>query len=224
MISDADEEEHAEHLGRDPRAVVRHRRPVMLVLVVAGRCSACADMAMPVTSARHCRPRRARPAGFVSLRSRSTRSRRSQPERAPRNVETMISSTRSSSHRLHRRGERVGMRDLAVHVDPLAAQLSDARAAAAARPRRARRRESPCGEMMRKLAGPAAARSRIFSSSGSPSTVWFAIDEDVRLARAPRPGRRRRARTGAIAGDAAHLVDDVRAGASRTSSAGASRR
>jgi len=34
---------------------------------------------------------------FVSVRSRCSRSRRSQPERAPGNVDTMISSTRSSS-------------------------------------------------------------------------------------------------------------------------------
>ena len=113
-----DEEEHAEDARRRSascsaaRAGARARR---------GRaCSACGGHQALTPPGR--RPRRARPAGFVSLRSRSTRSRRSQPERAPGNVETMISSTRSSCIVCMRRRERIGMRDLAVHVDALAAQ------------------------------------------------------------------------------------------------------
>jgi hypothetical protein len=62
--------------------------------------------------------------------------------------------------RLHHGRVRVGMRDLAVHVEPFAAQRRHAR-----RSRRSASSyepsESPCGEMIRKPAGLAAARSRI---------------------------------------------------------------
>ena len=115
------------------------------------------------------------------LRSPSAAARRgrarSQPERAAAKVETMISSTRSSSHRLHHGAERVGMRDLAVHVDPLAAQLRRRarfrrRSASGCSPRRrvALRRHDE--EARRAL--PRRARGSS-SSSGSPSTVSFAI-------------------------------------------------
>ena len=52
---------------------------------------------------------------------------------------------------------------------------------------------SLCGQMIRKLAGERAARSRIRSRSGSPTTVSFATTST--FASPPRPsGRRRRAR------------------------------
>ena len=87
-----DEQEDPDDDRVDPRAVVDRRR--MLVRVSArvrrDRCgSACALMSAPSeTTWSTGRP--------VSLRSRPTRSRRSQPERALGKVETMISSTRSS--------------------------------------------------------------------------------------------------------------------------------
>ena len=45
----------------------------------------------------------------------------------------MISSVRSSSTRLHRRDERIGVRDLAVHVEPLGAEDRERRAKPALR-------------------------------------------------------------------------------------------
>ena len=53
---------------------------------------------------------------------------------------------------LQRRGVRVGVHDLAVRVDALAAQLASARGAAGGRPPRARS-SSLCGATIRKLAG-----------------------------------------------------------------------
>ena len=77
--------------------------------------------------------------------------------------------------RLHRRGVRVGMRDLAVRLDPLGAQRRERlpqpplglRVLAPLRGRSAGRRS---GSSRR----PRAARCRIRSSSGSPSTVSLA--------------------------------------------------
>ena len=75
----------------DARAGVRGRRAV----VVVRRAAAWALIRRPLPP--RARPRRARPAGPCPSRSRWTTSLRSQLERAsPGNVETMISSTRSS--------------------------------------------------------------------------------------------------------------------------------
>src|SRR5581483_4024465 len=78
-----DEEEHAEDGRRDPRAVVDRWRAVMPV-----RFRGCGHSADPEMTCSTGSP--------VSLRRRAIRSRRSQPLRSPGNVETMISSTRSS--------------------------------------------------------------------------------------------------------------------------------
>ena len=111
-----DEEEHPEHRRRDPRAVVDRRRAVVLVRL------GCALMRSPPARTGEITWSTGRP---VSLRSRSTRSRRSQPLFSPGNVETMISSTRSSWTTCHRRRVRIGVDDLPVRVDPLAAQLGE---------------------------------------------------------------------------------------------------
>src|SRR5581483_380168 len=87
-----DEEEHAEDARRDARRVVRLRR-VVLVVVLDGL-----GVARQQTPASTGRSDSTWSTGrLVSARSRPSRSRRSQPERAFGKVETMISSTRSSS-------------------------------------------------------------------------------------------------------------------------------
>ena len=91
-----DEEEHAEGLGHDPRAVVRHRRAVMLVVVVVPTGSTWEYVAMPAPPRRSCRRSTCSTGSPSPCCSRSTRSPRSQPELSGSNVETMISSTRSS--------------------------------------------------------------------------------------------------------------------------------
>ena len=117
--------------------------------------------------------RRARPAGRSRLRRRSTRSRRSQPERSRREgrdddlVDPLVLDGLSGGR------ERIRVRDLAVRVDALAAQDRQRAAQAAlglgmSRATVALRRDD------QELAGPFAARSRICSSSGSPTTVSFA--------------------------------------------------
>ena len=95
------------------------RRAVMLERAVLGAARSASFGC--VTRARS----RARPGRPVSLRRRSTRSRRSQPLRSPGKVETMISSTRSSFTTWRGGGVRVGVHDLAVRVDALAAQLGE---------------------------------------------------------------------------------------------------
>ena len=78
--------------------------------------------------------------------------------------------------RLHRRGVRVRVRDLAVGLDALRAGASRAPRAAGAPPRDARpRRGSLCGQTSRNAAGPSAARVRMPVEQRSPSTVSFAI-------------------------------------------------
>ena len=150
------------------------------------------------TSARpRARRRRARPARPRLGRSRPTRSRRSQPERSPGNVETITSSTRSSSIDLHRRGVRVRVRDLAVRVDALGAKRRRARRAGGAPPRDARAAcGSLCGQTSRKLAGPSAARARMRSSRRLAEDGLVGDHEHVRLTRPRRDVGRRRARTG----------------------------
>ena len=80
---------------------------------------------------------------------------------------------------LHRRGEGVGMNDLAMRVDPLRAQLRE-RAPHAPGRLGARGSSLSCGETMRKLAGPLAARSRIRSRSSFEMTVSFATTSTLR--------------------------------------------
>ena len=181
-----DEQEHAEHRRRDARAVVDRRRAVVLV------ASACALMRAP-RLLRRPRPR-GRPGRPVSLRSRSTRSRRSQPLRSPGNVETMISSTRSSLTACMRGGVRVGVHDLAVRVDALAAQLGERAAQAAvgvvvlARRRSAARRSGSSP-------GPARRAARMRSSSSSRDDGLVRDHEHV-LASSVVARRRRRASPG----------------------------
>ena len=168
-----DEEEHAEHGRVDPRALVRDRRAVMR------RCSACALRAH--------RALRRSLGGSTTTCSTGTfaslRSRADQVAPQPRGA-ALLREGRDEDRvdalvadGVHRRGERIGVGDLAVRLDPLGAKLRQRRAAAAAPPPGASPRSgSLCGQMIRKRARGARARavSRIRSSSGSPSTVSFA--------------------------------------------------
>ena len=85
-----DEQEHAEHRRGDPRAVVDRRRPVVLVrpCVVPRSCGQPTLMTAREIDVLD---------GQAGVLAQALdRSRRSQPLRSPGNVETMISSTRSS--------------------------------------------------------------------------------------------------------------------------------
>ena len=144
-------------------------------------------------------------------RSRPTRSRRSQPERCSGKVETMISSTRSSRDGLHRRRVRIGVRDLAVRLDPLAAQLGE-RAPQPPLGVGVRRRASGRSAGRRSGSSPArcAARSRIALEQ---RLAEHRLVRDARGRSARRPPRRdvgrRRARPGPAAGGLPDLVEEV---------------
>ena len=169
MISDAMKRNMPSTARRHARAVVDRRRAV-----VRASCDVRVMRARP--GPRVGATRRARPAGPCPSAARSTRSRRSQPERSPGNVETMISSTRSSWTACMRGGVRVGVRDLPVRVDALAAQLGERAAQAAARPPGAARRVA----LRRRRSGssPAlarGARADPVEQLGRRATVSFAI-------------------------------------------------
>ena len=143
----------------------------------------------------------------VSLRSRSTRSRRSQPLRSPGNVETMISSTRSSFTTCQRGGVRIGMHDLAVRVDPLAAQLGE------------RAAQALVGLVVLLLvalrrddqeARRALARRARGSGRAAPPRRRSGSRSRARSSRRRRSARRRRAGPG-HAGDPLDVADDVAA-------------
>src|SRR4051812_38207771 len=163
-----DEQVHPEDRRRDARRVVRLGR--MLLVVVEMRFGVRDHQAFTNsgTSTSTCST-----GSFVSVRRRSSKLRRSQPDRSPGNVETITSSTRSSSIVCATAEYGSG-----CEIWPWTSMPSPrSRWTACRRRRSAASYEpsvSPCGEMMRKLAFPCAARSRIFWSSGSPSTVWFA--------------------------------------------------
>ena len=96
----------------------------------------------------------------LSARSRPTRSRRSQPERSPGKVETMISSIRSSRIACIAAVYGSGCAIWPVGVDPSARSVAKRLRADVAPPPGARSRcGSLCGETIRKLAGPSAARA-----------------------------------------------------------------
>src|SRR6476646_4630923 len=158
-----DEEEHAEQRRRDPRAVVDRRRPVVLVRF-GGRAHALTAWRTGEITWSTGRP--------VSLRSRSTRSRRNQPLFSPGNVEMMISSTRSSWTTFSAAVCGSGWTICPCALIP--SLRSSVRA------RRSLRSASPCssvsacGATIRNAAFPCAARFRMRSSSSSESTVWFA--------------------------------------------------
>ena len=144
-----DEEQHPEDRRRRPASSGSRSAGRDALLGVRGHYVAAPSR--PAPARRRCAP----PA--VPSPCAAARQVLLQPRRALRaaNVETMISSTRSSFDGLHRRRERIGVRDLTVRVDALAAQLGEAR-----RKRRSASGWSPlvgslCGEMMRKLAAPA---------------------------------------------------------------------
>src|SRR5438067_1284960 len=160
-----DEEEHPEHAGGDPRAEVRRGRSVVLEVLCVRRHYAVTPAGASTSTWST--------GSFVSVRRRSTRSRRSQPERACGNVDTISSSTRSSSV-----AWITAVYGSGWAICPWASRPSD-RSRVTARSRRFSASSyeppaSPCGDRMRKLAGPCCARARIRSSSSSPSTVWLA--------------------------------------------------
>ena len=163
-----DEEEDPDDRRADPRAVVDRRR--MLVRVAVPMCRA--------RPARRARSRRSPSettwsmGSPVSVRRRSIRSRRSQPERACGNVETMISSTRSSWV-----ASIVAVYGSGWTTCPCASIPSSA--AARARAGDAGRIGAlggavDCGATIRKLAGPCAPPSRMRSRSSFEMTVSFA--------------------------------------------------
>src|SRR6476619_3234717 len=170
-----DEEEHPERRRVEPRAAVRERRAVVLV---AGGLGVRAHAAPLPTGAPATTCYTGTPA---SLRRRSTTSRRSQPERSPAKVETMISSTRSSSTICIAAVYGSGWA-----IWPCASIPSSRSVARAARRRRSASGYSLavgslCGQTMRKPAGPSAARCRMRSRSRSPRTVSFAITRTLAL-------------------------------------------
>src|SRR4051812_11611026 len=89
-----DEEVHAEDGRRDARRVVRLRR---MLAVVVQMCFGVRDHYTVTVTAAGTSTSTCSTGSFVSACSRSTRLRRIQPERSFGNVETITSSTRSSS-------------------------------------------------------------------------------------------------------------------------------
>ena len=153
------------------------------------------------------RRRRAGPGARSAARSRPTRSRRSQPERSPGNVETMISSVRSSSTASIAADERVRVCDLAVHVDALRAQHRERRAETALRLGMLARVGSLCGHTMRKLAAPSCARCPNAVEQRLAEHGLVGDDEDVRAGSPAHVGHD--VLDGPIARGLADLVDEV---------------
>ena len=168
--------------------------------------------ATPTPRPRPARRRRARPA--PSRRCAAGRPGRGAASEEPRcsgNVETMISSTRSSRDGVHRGGVRVRVRDLAVRLDALGAQLRQRRAqpplglgvSARGRDRSADRRS-----------GTSRGRSVSRASAGSGrAAARRARSRSRRRARSSPPVRAATSETtcstGRLAGGLADLVDQV---------------
>ena len=195
-----DEEEHAEHGGVDPRALVRDRRAVVVRVCVRAHASTSAGSTTTCSTGT-----------FASLCSRPTRSRL-QPRGAALlreggdedRVDALVLNG------VHRGRERIRVRDLPVRLDPLRTQPGQRlpqpplrfRMLAPGRGRSAGRRSGSWRCSLPR------AFSRMRSSSGSPSTVSFAststFSAPVRSATSETT-----CSTGRLAGDLADLVEQV---------------
>ena len=153
-------------------------------------------------------------AGPSPCASRATRSRRSQPLRSPGNVETMISSIRSSFVACIAAVNGSGWT-----IWPCASMPSPRSSVSARRRRRSASvssspSRSACGATIRKLAGPSLARVRIRASSSLGDDGLVRDHEHVRLGVVALD--RRRARPGRAPASCARCPRRRRGAASRT--------